>query len=162
MDIQKNSLETILLIPFGEAEQIRMSSEMSEMFIKFLFISQDENQKGEVYQALLERSWVLRAMKKRIRHCLTIEVDEGVQMFLLTLVDGNIGGAIMYLYYMQYWAKRNDVKLIDFESFSRMFPNGYPSDQSLAILWDSQKIGSLNMIDNQLAAKSIQFKLQTV
>lgn len=160
MNIQNDSLEKALLIPMSKADVTQMTPDLTELFLRFFLISQNEEDKTKVYTDLLEKSWTLRAVEKRIEASLTIEVDKAVQCFLICLTNGNIGQCVMYLYYFQYWAKLNNVACIDFDVFSRIFPHGYPSESTMQLLWELQKIDGGNMIDIAMASESIQ--LQTV
>lgn len=83
---------------------------------------------------------------------------------LIAIVSETAGTAIMYLTYLQCWAKHNKRKYITAEDFSmNIFPNGFPTKEQMEKLWYSQKIdtegssASDNLLDYQSALKSIQF-----
>jgi len=83
---------------------------------------------------------------------------------LIAIVSETAGTAIMYLTYLQCWAKHNKRKYITAEDFSmEIFPNGFPKKEQMQNLWDCQKVDragsteSDNLLDYQSALKSIQF-----
>ena len=111
------------------------------------------------YNDLKKQAWSLEAVEKRIEGCLTITIDKKSLIFITMLVNGNIGQMIMYSYYLQYWAKLNDVREITFEIFtSRIFAMGFLSEEFMQEMWDKQKVESGNLIDDGAAAVSIQFQ----
>jgi hypothetical protein len=69
---------------------------------------------------------------------------------------------VMYLTYLQYWAKIHEEREITFDLFcERIFPLGFPKEEDLHNLWNNQKVrvesGSDNLLDYSIALTSIQF-----
>lgn len=158
ISIEKNAVEELVCKAIEEAPKFPMSQELSNMFISMTMNSKDEKGLDLLYQQLFKRSWLLNVIKKRIDVCLKVEIDKAVQFFLLFL-GKNPGNCIMYLYYLQYYAKKKGIEKISFEQFGMdVFPNGYPSKEILSQIWDSQKSGIAtngNIIDLPSAAESI-------
>ena len=116
-----------------------------------------------IFDTLVKKgAWILQAIEKRAEACLDVEIDKGALVFVYGVAD-RIGIAIMYIYYMQWWAKKNGVKKIDFRVVAeRIFPLGVFTEESLRKAWDSQKrimepgeTGSDNRIDYAEASQSI-------
>lgn len=104
----------------------------------------------------------LQALKKRLREYLSVEIEERALVYL-ALVSDRFAVAIMFVTYVQYWAKQNQVEKITFELVrNRIFTHGFPSPKSLKEIWFNQKVPrkgneSDNLIDFSTAQKSIQF-----
>ena len=101
---------------------------------------------------------------KRISVQFTYTVSDDRVILLLAHVAQNPGTAVMYLWYLQYYCKKNNVKDIDLTMFcTYIFPMGFPSTSDLKQLWDTQKVNnekegfSDNLLDYHIAGKSIQF-----
>lgn len=120
----------------------------------------------KVYVRLLDllsghQQYKLKQMAKRAEHNLSIKLDIRPLVYL-SIVTINFASFVMYLAYIQYWAKKNYCPSIDFEILTtKIFPNGFPIEEDLKNIWYSQKIdpksGSDNLLDHPDAYRSIQF-----
>ena len=90
-------------------------------------------------------------LEKRISQVHSFRTDDRVLLFLCFICK-SAGVGIMYCWYIQFMSKQFDLKQITFEDFANIFKDGFPSDESLQQLWDSQKvkIESLTFSDNLL------------
>ena len=114
-------------------------------------ITYSENHKAE-------KPFLYKLIEKRIRYCFTFSILDERLLLFLTAVAQTPGKAIMYLTYMQYWAKRHKQFVITFDDFCmKIFPHGFPNDEDLHDVWVKQKIKNGNLLDFQSAMVSIQF-----
>ena len=105
-----------------------------------------------------EKPFLYKLIEKRIRYCFTFSILDERLLLFLTAVAQTPGKAIMYLTYMQYWAKRHKQFVITFDDFCmKIFPHGFPNDEDLHDVWVKQKIKNGNLLDFQSAMVSIQF-----
>lgn len=150
---QEDSIEKHFCKQFGELKRIRMTDEMSEVFINVCFYPKEIPL--ELAKSLKDM-FLYQVGLKRIEHIFNYTLDWKALFFLCFLAQ-TPGCLIMYLTYIQYWSQINNCKDISFDVFSmRMFPNGFPSNEDLHKLWDVQKVkGSGNLLDQQHCLKSI-------
>jgi len=160
---QDDGIEKNLCQPMEKLNPQPMSKDLTEVFFKLMLAKDDALDLKE----MRKENWLFEAVEKRIEHCLTFTADNR-SMFFVTCVSGSIGKCIMYLYYMQYIAKKENIKHIDFNVFGeKFFPMGFFSDDDLKKMWDSQKVncyvdgkrkgGSDNLLDYGAAMKSLIF-----
>ena len=152
-------LEKTLLEPMSKLK----THEMSEDDMMAMITVMNVEAKGkidEMYQELKSAIWVLEAMEKRIEFALTADIDKAIQVFLVMFLEGNVGRCMIYLFYVQWWAKKNNKRKVTFDDFCKnIFPLGFPSADDIRPLWDAQKATSgINYIDVPEASTSIQFK----
>lgn len=151
--IEKNSIEKLICEPFEKLHRFPMNDELSKIMIQLML--------SDVNIPEDERPFLYQLIEKRIKHCFSYEINDPKLILFLCILTETPGNAIMYLTYLQYWCKKNDVKELTFHNFcSEIFPVGFPSEDDLQKLWDSQKVnvgGSDNLLDHQLALESIQF-----
>lgn len=165
-DITSNSLEQLFMEPLDATERVRMSNEHTGMFMQIGLMSRVPAAVDDMYKKMSKMTWTLEAISKRIEVCLTITIDKSVLIWLATMTNGNIGTMVMYVYYLQYWAKKNDVRHITYDMLAmRIFPFGFFEEEALNSVWDATKVdregksgASDNLIDYSLAAESIQFQ----
>ena len=162
-DLKGDSLEQVLLKPFGELKKEPMTEEETRLFLSFEIMNQENS--NLMYAELINRkdTWVLKAMDQRVHLALTILIEKKVAMFIFMFLNGNIGRCMVYLLYLQYWAKKNNKKEVTWSDFCmRIFPDGFPNEQGFRKLWNAQKVmfktgHSSNMIDINAAQKSIHY-----
>ena len=105
----------------------------------------------------------VKIVQNAIKTRFTFEMTNPMQV-LVGILGKSAGTCIMYLTYLQYKAKKLGVKEITATIFAKdIFPSGFPSEEDLHKLWDSQKVkteksgGSDNLLDYQSALVSIQY-----
>lgn len=154
-EIKPTELEDWCLSLLHEGEREPMSESISEMFLKLMLINDDGIK--AVHEKMMKQ-WSYKAIVKRVKVSLTVKIDKKVLIFICFLTEGTIGLMVLYVYYLQYWAFKNDVKKIDFSILAeRIFPNGFFTQTNLERAWELQKTSRGNLIDFAPASKSIQF-----
>ena len=110
-----------------------------------------------------ELPFTVQLVRKSLKGRFTFEMSDSLQVFI-GMIGKSAGTCIMYLTYLQYKAKKLGVKEITATIFAKdIFPTGFPSEENLQKLWDSQKVkseksgGSDNLLDYQSALVSIQY-----
>lgn len=114
----------------------------------------------QMFEAMIEDDggWVLKTIQKRVDVRLSITVSKAVLIMLLYMNKGAIGRCVLYLYYLQYWAKKNNTKEITMLVFCNgIFPDGFISEKDFKDLYYLQKVKQGNLMDYQEAAQSIMF-----
>jgi len=81
---------------------------------------------------------------------------------MLAQVSKVAGNAILYVTYLQYLCKKNNIKELSFNDFAKFFADGFFSNEDLSNTWTSQKVdcdsksmASDNLIDYSTALTSI-------
>lgn len=143
-----------------------MTTGQATFLLQIMLLERNMQSLEKAYKEFKKDSWVLQAVEKRIDGCLTVKISKAVQMYIVYHVDGIIGSALMYVYYMQFWATFHGkgLKEITYQIFmSRIFPRSFFSEKDMQKIWDKQKVdreicgGSDNLIDYTTAAKTILF-----
>jgi hypothetical protein len=135
---QPNSIEELFAKEFEGLRKYPMDNETSEIFVK-LILSKDskfeipDNEKPFLYQLIEKRISVLHDYK----------LDDRVLLFL-SFICKSAGIGVMYCWYMQYESKKRNIELVSFEIFAEIFGCGFPSDDGLQKIWDSQKVDTTN------------------
>lgn len=154
-----NSIETKFCVPFEKLPKHPMNEEVSGMMIQLLM-----SHNAPVSIPEKEKPFLYKVIESRAKASFSFKLEDPKLIIFLCVLTQSPGTAVMYLTYMQYWAKKRGIKNIDFNLFcSEIFPMGFPSEDDLHTLWRSQKIerregGSDNLLDYQSAMSSIQFE----
>ena len=151
---QENSIEELFAKEFDKFKNSPMDKDTSELFItltlaKNIPIDIPEGKKPFLYKLMERRLEVLHNYK----------LDFKTLLFLSFLCK-NAGTCVMYIWYLQYEANKRNIDSIDFKTFTEIFSWGFPSEDDLHRLWDSQKVlrkgmGSDNLLDYPQAGKSL-------
>lgn len=101
-------------------------------------------------------------IEKRIKYVYTFKVVDARVILFLACVTKRAGISVMYLAYLQYICKKQNIRELSFDKLTMdIFPDGFPKEEALKYVWDKQKVkrdsGSDNLLDYQSAMKSIQF-----
>ncbi|MDG1949426.1 MAG: hypothetical protein P8J32_01225 [bacterium] len=154
-------IEKTLLEPMSKLQTHPMSDDEMKMMMSIMFAEKGDKI-DEMYEELKAATWVLKAVEKRVEVSLTANIDKATQIFLVMFTEGNIGRSVIYLYYLQWWAKKNNKRDIAFDDICMtIFPMGFPSSDDIRPLWDAQKAQrGLNYIDVPEASASIQFEVE--
>jgi hypothetical protein len=158
-----NSIEEFFCKPFSNLLVEPMSKEHSELFVQTYMVEQSGDMTP--IDDSDEVPFVIKLIRSQLKHRFTFKMSEPLQVFLSS-VTRSAGNTTMYLTYLQFWAKKLDKKEIGVGEFATIFPNGFPTDDSLRGIWESQKVkrseinplGSDNLLDYPKAALSINFK----
>ena len=109
-----------------------------------------------------EKPFLCKLIEKRIEHCYTFRITDSRVILMLAQVSKVAGNAILYVTYLQYLCKKNNIKELSFNDFAKFFADGFFSNEDLSNIWTSQKVdfdsksmASDNLIDYSTALKSI-------
>lgn len=111
-----------------------------------------------------QKPFLMQVIEKRIKHCFTYSIKDEKLTFFLAIISERVGIAIVYLWYLQFWCFKNDVREITIDIFcTQIFPKGFPHIDDIHGIWDAQKVAregtsSDNLLDYAKAGESIQFK----
>ena len=158
MMLNASSLEESLLKPLDLLERYPMSREKTEILVKFNFATKEAIAKiaEDFNNAMIVP--VPKILRERVDNCLTVDIDDKVLVFIAALTEGNIGQSIIYVYYIQYWAKKMNRRLVTFHNFCiDIFPLSFFDMDEVRTLWYDQKYNGGNMIDNPKYCESIMF-----
>jgi hypothetical protein len=103
---------------------------------------------------LYVNSFMRQMIVKRAEY-IGLKIDEKPIAFLV--LTCNPGKAIMYLYALRHWqfasVSGNTVdgkiqqEVISIDTMTSLFPNGFPTEESLSRAWDNQKLDCGNLLD---------------
>lgn len=68
-----------------------------------------------------------------------LKITDALMAFIAVLAEGRPGTVVMYCALLRYVQLKRNLPLIGMDEFAFIFPVGYPNEQVLGILWDSQK-----------------------
>lgn len=143
---ESDAIEKHFVSDFAKLKRIPMKNELAEIMIK-LIMGKDK------FIPENEKPFSLKIIEKRLEYIFTIKIDQATKLFLCCLAQ-TPAILVMYLTYLQYWGKNNNIEKISFTVFcSDIFPFGFPEDKDLMNLWDKIKVktekGTLNLLDLQ-------------
>lgn len=156
----KNRQDAIEEVVYGflkDCDPVKMSNDTAETFIMIGMMPKNVKLKIE------EKPFVFQIMEKRLENCFTFRFTDERALLALSIWAESAGIAITYLWYIQAWCFKNNVREVDFETLGmRIFPRGIFSEKDLKSVWDNQKvehssIESDNLVDYNVAGLSIQF-----
>jgi hypothetical protein len=154
---REQGIEEVVYNFLKDCEPAPMSNDVSELFLKLAIAGNDfkipQNEKPFLYQLI----------EKRVKHSFTFKFTDDRAILTLVLWAESAGNAILYLWYIQGWCFKNNVREVDFETLgSKIFHMGIFSEKDLKSAWDNKKVkhtnmGSDNLVDYNLSGLSIQF-----
>ena len=170
LDYKQKYVETAIEV--NVCQQIEKSKKHeldAELFAMFGVLMQASGKKTGVIPEK-EKPPLFKMIEKRIDAYHTFTITDQRLLLILTAVATTPGKAVLYLWYIQYWCYRNNVRELDLETFSQsVFPHGFPSDESLQEIWEGQKVNKpdtdgtgariVNLVDYANAGLSMQFKI---
>lgn len=95
----------------------------------------------------LEEMWLCKVIKKRVEVIFNYELEDRLLLFLTVLCE-TPGVAVMYLWYIHFYAKEKLKKVVTLKEFVEVFGDGFIKEESLNDIWDNQKV-KMNL-DNML------------
>lgn len=141
-NIKENSIEKLFCKPFEQLPCLPIDIELTEVLQMLQFVG---------CPPVMKQEFLFRVIQKRVDIMYSYELSDDLICFLCVICE-TPGTAVMYLTYLQYWAKNNKADWIDLDKFTtKVFPNGFPAKNELNKLWDNQKIkGDAVFTDNLL------------
>ena len=106
---------------------------------------------------------VFQIIEKRVEHSFTFKITDERVLLAISLWAESAGVAIIYLWYIQAWCFKNQIKEVDLQTLGfEIFPNGIFSEKDLKSVWENQKVQKIgmdsdNLIDYGIAGLSLQF-----
>jgi hypothetical protein len=154
----ENAIEEVVYDFLKDCDLTPMSEESSLMFLEIGMMPKSMKLPKENQPILFQ------ILQKRIEHCYTFKVTDERVLLALTLWCESAGVGIIYLWYIQGWCFKNNVREVDFDILAtRIFASGVFSEKDMKSVWDNQKVQrnnmdeSDNLIDYNIAGLSIQF-----
>lgn len=155
---KESAIEEIVYDFLKDCNLVPMTQETAETFMMIGLMPSNVKLKTE------EKPFVFRVMEKRVEYCFTFRFTDERALLALSIWAESAGVAITYLWYIQGWCFKHNVRDVDFDTIcSRIFPMGIFSEEDLCVAWSKQKVNSKNMRSDNLldygkAGLSIQFK----
>jgi len=151
---ESDSIETLFVEKFEKLSKYPMDNRTSEIYIKLLLLKDTDIEIPKE-----EKSLLFQIIENRLSFVHNYKLDNRT-IFFLSFICQSAGICFMYIWYLQYECKKRNVNEISFETFSQIFCNGFPSDEGLFKIWDSQKVkseveNSDNLLDYINAGKSL-------
>jgi len=110
-----------------------MTPEETELFA-LLYIKKETK---EIIQEK-EKPFLFKVIEKRLS-IYSFTIADVRLIFFLAVISQTPGKAVMYLTYLDYWCKKEGIKVLTFDYFGqKTFPNGFPDFDSSDI-WDKFK-----------------------
>jgi hypothetical protein len=154
---KENAIEEVVYNFLKDCDPVEMIQDITETFLMIGMMPKN------VKLSIEDKPFVFQVMEKRIEHCFTFKIIDERVLLALSIWAESAGSAILYLWYIQAWCFKNNVKEIDFGTLGvRIFPRGIFSEKDLKSVWENQKVqksgmASDNLIDYNIAGSSIQF-----
>jgi len=156
-----DAIETHVALKMKEARIVPLSKDLSGILLSCMSMPEDLKFPVE------KKPFLLQVITKRIQACHTFEIKEDRILLFLAAATESPGTAVLYLWYLQYWACKNNKHVIDFHDIcAEIFPNGLFDKITMKDIWDGQKVqrkqdgsmGSDNLVDYSSAGESILMK----
>ena len=165
-----NAIETYVCKEMEKCEREPMNKDTCDVFLR-LMISRMQNKdrlqsikKFEIPEK--EKPFIVKMLEGRLQ-MYQFKINDFDLRFFIAIICVSPGNIVLYLWYLQYWCKKNNVKELDLELFSnKIFPMGFPSDKTLLRIWDGQKVkrketmASDNLVDYGTAGQSLMFETE--
>lgn len=148
--IQREICQKMEALPTHE-----MSPELFETYISVMLAK-------DIVVPENEKFFLFKVIEQRLKYCFSYKIEEHRLILLLCAVAETTGQAIMYLWYLQYWCYKNNVKVLTADIFSKqIFPLGFYAKEDLTKIWYDAKVkeknSDRNLVDFASAGMSIQF-----
>jgi hypothetical protein len=154
---RENAIEEVFYDFLKDCTLVEMTQETLETLLMIGMMPKNVKLKIE------DKPFLFQLIEKRIEHCFTFKVIDERVLLALSIWAESAGNAVMYLWYIQGWCFKNNIKEVDFDTLGmKIFPRGIFSQKDLKSAWDNQKVQksgmeSDNLIDYAMAGISIQF-----
>ena len=123
---KENAIEEIVYDFLKNQNKSPMSDEMVELFIKIGLMPKNL----EIHKK--DKPFIFQIIEKRMEHCFTFKFTDYKAILALCVWTESIGNVILYLWYIQAWCFKNNVKEVSFETLGmKIFPYGIFSEDIL-------------------------------
>jgi len=155
--LQPDAIEKYFCEPFDQATRCPMDEETTKFLMQLLIVKEMKEMPEK------KKPFLIKMIEQRIKGSFSFKITDNRLIAFIAVISETPGKAVMYLTYLQYWCRKNNIKVIDLDKFCEIFPMGFPDDETLHSIWDGQKVeckngySSDNLLDYQSAMKSIHF-----
>jgi hypothetical protein len=159
-----NAIEEVVYDFLKDCNLVPLSDKNSETLVQVCLMPKDFKIPKK------DKFFLFQLIEKRVEHCFTFKFTDERAIIALAFFAESAGNAIIYLWYIQGWCFKNNVREVDLDVLcGRIFAWGIFSEEDLKTVWDKQKVkrdskfvlSSDNLLDYDLAGQSIQFKSET-
>jgi len=156
------AIETFFCEPFGKLPLRKATEDEMELLMRIAISKEPNRSLFSTKEEFNEMPFSVQLAYKALNGRFSFKMSDSL-VILVAVVGKSAGIIVMYLTYLQYRAKKMGKEELDIGDFVMIFPDGFPTDDSLQDIWDSQKVdrgergGSDNLLDYQFATQSIQF-----
>ena len=139
-----NSVEELICKPLHEVRYGRLLEDVEIETLSMLLIATD-SKIDTLYLEIKAESIIPEVLEKRQLAVFGNRLlDKKTILAIVILTSGTVGMAIQYLYYLQWWAKTNQIELpwFDFETefCQKIFNLGVFKDEDLTRIWEETKV----------------------
>jgi hypothetical protein len=162
-----DAVEKYFCIPASEMQKSYFTDEQAQFTQNLIhkvgndIVDQVKKEKNDDEYKLIAKLCVV--IQSRLSFYHSYVINDQKLLFYIAVIASTPGNIVMYLTYIQWYAKKNNVKEIDLTIFcTDIFPDGFFSPEQLNELWEGQKLDpdsskpSSNLLDYSMAAISIQ------
>jgi hypothetical protein len=151
-NIAPDTIELLVCKKIEQAKCRPMSEDVTRILMKLLF------NKDAIVIPEKEKPFLYLLIEKRVKHCFTYTLSNSLILFLAILSE-KPGVAVMYLWYLQYQAKKNGITEFTLRNFCEIFPWGFPDEEIMSEIWNGQKFNAEhdNLVDHASAGQSLMF-----
>jgi len=116
---REQGIEEVVYNFLKDCEPVQMDNKTTETLFIIGMMPKNVKLKTE------EKPFVFQIMEKRIAHCFTYKITDERALLAISVWAESAGTSILYLWYIQGWCFKNNVREVDFETLtSRIFPRG--------------------------------------
>lgn len=124
-----------------------MTNEEAELMLRIMMTPEMNDQFDE--EMSVQLGFVGQVLYKRLVVCSTVKVTKGVALLVAQLSEGNPGNIVMWTYTLHSMMKDGIKHMITMNDFVNVFPHGVPTEAGYHEIWDAQKNGGANMLDDK-------------
>lgn len=140
-----------------QAEKRVMTEDESRIFVCCFMQEKKMNDDPELMKLLESNDNYSSILWNRLKCCHTVEVSPAACLFLGCHI-ANFGISTMVANYLQYVAHKYRIKKVGVNEVGmKVFPNGFPTEETWRMLWDMQKSDDGgNILDDAACGESIR------
>lgn len=149
-----------ICIEIENSQKAPMSEEDSMIFIQLSLYHSAYGTSPDIPDSELPPLTIIMRERIKANHQYTLDL---ASTLFISNISENPAVVVMYCWYLQYWAFKNNVRDINIDTIGmRIFPDGFVTSNVMYRIWQLQKVerqngSSDNLLDFVTAGKSIQF-----
>ncbi len=159
-----DAVEKLVCDKIRDAKKYPLSEEHMRLMLNMILLELSDGEMDKEISDLVKTQPMNKIITARFAS-LGYTIDDRTNVFLSYIVESP-AMAVLYVYYLAYWASFADKNEITFHDFcEHIFPDGYPSEEDMHDIWNNQKIdrngasmvpGTDNLVDYETASQSIK------